>query len=313
MSSNRRSFLSATTLGAASLLAHRAAGQTQTTTLQNSNKLDSQSLSRNAAEHPLIVFAKPLEHFEFDELGKRLRSIGVQGIEATLRKGGQISPPNFEKELGKLTEALAKYDQRVIVAASDINEASTDSERQLRQFAKHGIPNIRMNYYRYDFTKPILPQLDAFAKQAAELAALCKATQVRALYQNHAGKNYMGSALWDLQQVLRAIDPTHLAVALDLRHTVLELSQSWQSACSVIRPHVGAIYIKDVAWVDNKPQNVPLGEGIVRPVFEAINKEGLVGPLSLHVEYFDHTDPRLQEQRWQAVVKDVARIKQWQA
>ncbi len=295
---NRRDFVTLTAAAATTTwLLARATGQTQ------------------AAEpdHPLIIFAKPLQHLEFDELGKRLKSIGVQGIEATLRSGGQVAPENFERELPRLTDALAKHGQRVIIAASDINQADSATQKQLEQFAKAGIPNLRMQYYRYDYSQPILPQLDGFAKQAAKLAAMCKSLGVKALYQNHAGKDYVGSALWDLEQVLRGIDPQSLAVAYDIRHTSLELSQSWPSGYAAIRPHIGAIYIKDVAWIDNKPENVALGKGIARPLFDAIKREGLIGPLSLHVEYIDHRGAELQEQRWQAVAHDVATVRSWLA
>lgn len=267
--------------------------------------------AHDPSQHPIIIFAKPLEHFDFDVLGQRLQSIGVQGIEATLRDGGQIAPAEFAKQLPRLTEILAKYDQRIIIAASDINQATAESEQQLRQLAAVGIPYIRMQYYRYDFARPVLPQLDQAAQQAGELAALCKSLGIRALYQNHAGKNYVGAALWDLQQVLSEVDPQWLSVALDIRHTALELSQSWPSGYAAIRPHLGAVYVKDVSWINNQPENVPLGEGISQPLFRAIQRDGLIGPLSLHVEYIDHRDPSLQEQRWQAVVKDVQTLRRW--
>jgi sugar phosphate isomerase/epimerase len=265
----------------------------------------------DSAQHPIIIFAKPLQHLDFEQLGKRLQSIGVQGIEATLRGDGQVAPQNFERELPKLTESLAKYEQRVVIAACEINQANSESQQQLELFARLGIPNIRMQYYRYDYSKPLLPQLDIFAKQAAELAQLCKSVKVKALYQNHAGKNYVGAALWDLQQVLREIDPQWLGVALDIRHTALELSQSWPSGYAVIRPHVGAVYVKDVSWINNKPENVPLGTGITQPLFEAVKRDGLIGPLSLHVEYIDHREAALQEQRWAAVAQDVAMLRTW--
>jgi len=293
---NRRNFLALSTAAATTpWLARAAAAQT----------------SHDQASHPLIIFAKPLEHLEFAELGRRLDSIGVQGIEATLRAGGQIAPENFAADLPKLTEALAKHNQRVIIAASDINQVNKQTERQLQLFAQVGIPNFRMNYFRYDYARPLLPQLDTFAKQAAELAGLCQACGVKALYQNHAGKNYVGAALWDLQQVLREVDPQWLAVALDVRHTALELSQSWPSGYAAIRPHIGAVYVKDVSWIDNRPENVPLGTGIARPVFDAILRDGLIGPLSLHVEYIDHRDAALQEQRWAAVTRDVTTLRSW--
>ena len=300
---NRRSILIASAAGAAAAttdwLSRTAVAQRQT--------------SINATEHPLIIFAKPLQHLEFGELGKRLRSIGVQGIEATLRADGQVTPENFARDLPKLVEALAKYEQRVIIATSDINQADTTTERQLEQFAKVGIPNLRMKYYHYDFSQPILPQLDAFARQAAELAAMCKSFGIKALYQNHAGKQYVGAALWDLEQVLRGIDPQWLAVAFDIRHTALELSQSWPSGYAAIRPQIGAIFIKDVAWINNKPENVPLGQGMARPLFDAVLRDSLIGPLSLHVEYIDHKPSELQEQRWTAVAQDVETLRKWLA
>jgi sugar phosphate isomerase/epimerase len=300
---NRRSFLSAS-----------AAGVAAATTAWLSKSAVAQTPASSAEPlHPLIIFAKPLQHLEFAELGKRLRSIGVQGIEATLRAGGQVTPENFERDLPKLVEALAKYDQRIVIASSDLNQADSATQRQLEQFAKAGIPNFRMQYYRYDYSQPILPQLDSFAKQATELAAMSKTLGIKALYQNHAGKQYVGAALWDLEQVLRGIDPQAMAVAYDVRHTSLELSQSWTSAYATIRPHIGAIYVKDVTWINNKPENVPLGQGLARPLFDAVRRDGLIGPLSLHVEYIDHTEAAMQEQRWSAVARDVDTLRTWLA
>jgi sugar phosphate isomerase/epimerase len=292
---HRRHFLGSCAAASVACIAKSSRGQTKTT----------------EGKHPVAVFAKPLQHLDFNELGRRLNSIGVQGIEATLRSGGQVEPENFDRDLNKLVGALAKHDQRVLIAASDINDVSPASEQQLRMFAQAGIPYFRMQYYRYDFSQPILPQLDKFAQQAAELAALCKSLGITALYQNHAGKNYVGAALWDLQRVLHAIDPSSLAVAFDVRHAALELSQSWPAGYAVIRPHIGAIYVKDFAWIDGQATNVPLGAGIAGPVFAQVKKDGLIGPLSLHVEYFDHRDKDLQEQRWAAVQNDVTTLRQW--
>ncbi len=297
---DRRNFLeTCSAAAAAGLMAQTSSGQTAT----NAN--------RAAEANPLIVFAKPLQQLTVEDLGKRLRSLNVQGIEATLRPGGQIEPENFARELPRFCETLGKYDQRVVIATCEINDVSTASEAQLRQFSKVGIRYIRMQYYHYDFTKPILPQLDGFAKQAAELASLCKSLNIVALYQNHAGRDYVGSALWDLRQVLQDIDPGSMSVAIDIRHTALELSQSWRSGYAVIRPHLGAVFVKDVSWIDGQPQNVQLGGGIAKPLFMAIKQDGLIGPLSLHVEYIDHQEASLQEQRWAAVAQDVATLRSW--
>ncbi len=261
--------------------------------------------------NPIAVFAKHSQFLEFEELGRRLKSIGVQGIEATLRPGGQIEPDRLSDELSGLCEALAKHDQRVVIAASHINEVSTAAESYIEQLAKNDIPYFRMDYYRYDFRQPILPQLDGFAKQAAQLAELCQSEGVTALYQNHAGRNYVGAALWDLLRILSDIDPQHLASALDIRHTALELSESYQAGYAAIRPHIRATYIKDFDWIDGQAVNVPLGQGRAKPLFDLVQKDGFVGPLSLHMEYIDHRDELLSEKCWDAIAADAATLRSW--
>ena len=79
-------------------------------------KLIAQEQPRN----PLIVFAKHVQSLPAEELGRRLKRVGANGIEATLRNGGQIEPGNLSQELTGLVETLAKQDQRIWIAASDI-------------------------------------------------------------------------------------------------------------------------------------------------------------------------------------------------
>lgn len=273
------------------------------------------TLSANSLEDtespPIAVFAKHVQHMDFEELGKRLSQIGVNGIEATLRPGGQIEPENMPAQLGGLCAALAKHDQRVIIAASNVNSVNAASEAYVKQLAKHEIPYFRMDYYRYDFNRPMLPQLDEFAMQATRLSQLCKSVGVTALYQNHAGDKYVGAAVWDLAEVLSEVDQDAMAVALDIRHTTLELTQSYKAAYRRIRPLMGATYVKDFDWVDGKPTNVPLGTGRSKPLFDLIQKDGFVGPLSLHMEYTDHRDESKLEESWTAISNDVAQLHKW--
>jgi sugar phosphate isomerase/epimerase len=265
----------------------------------------------NQREHPIAVFAKPLQSLSTEELAKRLQSIGVQGLEATLRKGGQIEPEQFGEKLPQFCQTLAKYDQQVLIASSDINAVSTSTEAQVRKFAAEKIPFFRMAYYQYDFDKPLLPQLDTFADQARQLADLCRDVGIKALYQNHAGARYLGAAIWDLRQVLHDIAPDKIAVAIDLCHTNHELSESWPAAYRAIKPQIGAVFVKDFEWVDGKGVTVPLGSGRARPLWEQLVKDGFNGPLSLHMEHIDHRPEELLERRWQATVADVKILKEW--
>lgn len=264
-------------------------------------------------QNPIAVFAKHIQEMPVAEMARRLKSIGVDGIEATLRKGGQIAPENITDALGKLVDTLATQDQRILIAASNVNQINKNNLKYLEALSKHGIQYFRMEYYRYDAKQPILPQLEQFHSQASELALVCESLGLTGLYQNHAGAKYAGAALWDLHQLLGEIAPEQIAVALDIRHTTLELTQSYSTAYRAIRPRIGATYVKDYAWVDNKPINVPLGQGQAKPLFDLVQKDGFVGPLSLHMEYTDHRDPEQLETSWQAIAKDVKTLQQWLA
>ena len=264
---------------------------------------------------PVCVFAKPLQHLSFDELGKRLKAIGAKGIEATLRPGGQIEPQDFGRRLPELCEALAKHEQRVVIATCNINQVTSESLQQLEAFKANGIQFLRTNYYRFDLKKPLLPQIDVFAKKAIELAETCADLGVCALYQNHAGDKYLGAALWDVLGILKEVNPKGMKLAFDVRHASLELTQSWPSALRAVESYVGALFVKDFKWQDGKVQNVPLGDGgtsavLMRALKRPAIAEQDILPVSLHVEYFDHKAPGLQEQRWQAVENDMQVLRQ---
>ena len=53
-----------------------------------------------------------------------------------------------------------------------------------------------------------------------------------------------------------------------------------------MKPHIGALFVKDFQWDGRKAKHVPLGTGRVNPkFFEMIKSDGFKGPISLHVEY----------------------------
>ena len=120
----------------------------------------------------------------------------------------------------------------------------------------------------------------------AILAALNRELGLSAVYQNHAGANNVGASLWDLHLLLEEIPPQEVGIAFDIRHATVEGGLAWPVSWNVARPHLGAVYVKDFQWVDRRPVNVPLGEGMVSPAFfKMLSAAEFDGPISLHVEY----------------------------
>ncbi|GAB5403612.1 MAG: sugar phosphate isomerase/epimerase [Aureliella sp.] len=270
-----------------------------------------------ASEHlgdcPICVFTKPFNSLSFDELAEQIAEIGFDGIEAPIRPGGHVEPSDVPSRLPKLVNALAKRDLKVNILTSSINNVDEEVARKaLQTAAELGIKQFRMQYFKYDVSKPVFEQLDAWTKTVAKLGEFCAKLGIQAVYQNHAGVNYMGAALWDLKHVLRDIDPAHVGVAYDVRHATVEGGTSWPMTFRMLAPHVVAVCIKDFQWDGKKLKNVPLGTGRVEPsFFKLLAEANFTGPISLHEEYLNHKDPSLVGEHMRAIRGDYKTLRRW--
>ena len=266
----------------------------------------------DSQSRPVCIFAKHLQLMPWDNLAAFCREIDVDGIEATIRRGGQVEAAEVAEKLPQLCEAMAAADRRVVIMTTDINSVETpDAEAVLRTGALCGVRYYRMAYYKYDLSNPILPQLDGFARQAKELAAINHDLGMTGLYQNHAGATNVGGPLWDMQQMLREIPTSDIGIAYDVRHATVEGNQSWPIDLALIRDSIATVYVKDYKSIDGKIENVPLGEGDVSPdLFKSLRKQPPPGPVSLHMEYLSHKDPELVAACAEAYRNDRKALKQ---
>ena len=260
--------------------------------------------------HPICAFVKFLQELSHEDLAATIKRLGFNGIEGTIRPGGQITPDRVQEELPKLMAALNKHDLKMTIMASGINRADDpQSVKTLQIASKLGIKRYRMSYYRYDLNKPIRGQVANFRSMARDLADLNKELGIQAIYQNHAGARYLGSTIWDLSFIMRGIPVDQMAVGFDIRHAKVEGGMSWPVYWNMIQPHLGAVYVKDFLWKENKVENVPLGKGWVDNGFfteERLN--AFDGPISLHVEYLNHAGLKANTD---ALESDLATLKKW--
>jgi hypothetical protein len=263
----------------------------------------------------ICIFAKPIQEMANEQIAELLAKFPVDGLEATIRAGGQVDPEKVDEQLPRLYEALAKRSRAFMILATNINSAkSKETESVLQCATKLGIRYFRMGYYRFKLDRPILPQLDEFAVKARELAAFCGSLGMTALYQNHAGKDYLGAPIFDLVQVLQGIPVEQMAIAMDIRHTTIEATNCWPLLYQVAKPHLGAVFVKDAIVERGKVVDVDLGKGnAAGELFQSMRRDGLPKVLSLHTEQIDHADPKLLEQRIAAIGRDVATLETWLA
>jgi sugar phosphate isomerase/epimerase len=234
------------------------------------------------------AFIKFLQELSYPDLARKISELGFDGIEATVRDGGHVLPERVEEDLPRLVEALKKENLNLTIMASSVNSAKHPlTEKVLRTAARLGVKRYRLAYLRYDLSRPIPLQLKEHSDQLRELAAMNKDLGIAGIYQNHAGATTVGSAIWDIHEILKDISPEEISVAYDIRHATVEGGHNWPLNLELIKPQIGALYVKDFTWKAGTRDavNVPLGEGRVNPRFFDIARSFFQGPVSLHVEY----------------------------
>jgi len=261
----------------------------------------------------IAVFTKFFEKLSYDELAAAIAPLGVDGLEAPLRKGGAIQPEEIAEKLPAFCAALAKKNLKVVIMASTIGSVDENglAEEQLRAAAKAGIKRYRLDHLRYDLSKPIKAQVADYKAQLTDLAALNREVGIQGLYQNHRGNNYVGGPIWDMVEILEDIDPKQLGMAFDFAHATVEGANAWEMNFRRALPHIGAVFFKDYKLVGKNWEACPIGEGVVNPlsgklVTQMLPKEV---PVSIHIEYVNGGD--LMKKTVEAMANDLATVRKW--
>ncbi|MEN1678447.1 MAG: TIM barrel protein [Planctomycetota bacterium] len=291
---DRRAFLSAAAAAAAAGLAPRNA------------------VAANATppRPEICVFTKFLQSLSYDEMAAAVAEIGLDGVEATVRNKGHVLPERVEDDLPKHQEAITRHGLKTTMITTDVLDLDQPhSEKVLRTAASLGIKQYRMGFYRYDKNRGVREQLDEIGPRMRDVAALNRELGISAVYQNHSGAKYVGAPLWDLQSLLKDIPPSVIGNAFDIRHATVEGGLAWPLHYDLMKPHIGAVYVKDFKWVGKKPEHVPLGTGQVDSEFFKLHlATGPRCPISLHIEYLKKGDA---QQNLAAIRRDFGVLKEW--
>jgi sugar phosphate isomerase/epimerase len=254
------------------------------------------------------VFEKYLQDLSHEQLADELAELGFNGVEVTARSGGRIRPERAEEDLPALVEALAKRHLEVTILTTEVNRVDdATNERLLAAAAKLGIKRYRLGWFKYDDQRPLPAQLADARLQLLDLAALNRALGITGLWQNHSGPAYVGAAVWDLHQLIRDLPPAEIASAFDVRHATVESGLSWPRLYQLIKPHIGALYMKDFVWAERRDKHVPFGDGRVDPAFFGmLAHDQLNVPISVHVEYLPRGSA---QENLQAISRDFHRVR----
>ncbi len=273
----RRDLLKTGILASAGTLAHTLFAQGDKTKMQ------------------MNFFSKPLHWMNYEQLSDCLATIGVDGIDLTVRPKGHVLPEKVRTDLPRAVKAAQSRGLKVNMIVTAITSAEDEYARTiLETAAENGVEMYRMGYQKYDYKRGVARSLDDIRARFEKLAQLNKKLGLTGSYQNHYAwkPELFGGVVWDLYSAVREIDPREISCQYDIRHAIAESPSSWSNATRVIAPWISSICLKDFDFGDEKnglpiPRRQPAGEGIVpwKEYLSLLKELKIQVPSTVHLEW----------------------------
>ena len=95
------------------------------------------TVGNSAQENPyeFCTFIKFIQDLSHEELAQTLKTIGYDGAEVTVRKGGYIAPESAADELPELAEVFKKHDLKINILTTDIVDVESPNARAILETA----------------------------------------------------------------------------------------------------------------------------------------------------------------------------------
>jgi sugar phosphate isomerase/epimerase len=196
-----------------------------------------------------------------DEIAEAAAEMTFSGVEPTITPfPGHIDPTTVTTELPAFVKTMQKHGLKVTQVRGG-NQTSVDAPNLEPMVATMGQCGAR--YYwcgtdNYDFSKPIVPQLDAIKQKVEAFVKLNEKHGTTLMYHTRAGANSVGSVVWDLMYVMKDFDPKYVGFHWDTGHMALHGGNMWELLMRTAGPYVVAMSWKDREWQQNLGL---LGEG----------------------------------------------------
>jgi L-ribulose-5-phosphate 3-epimerase len=247
-----------------------------------------------AAKLQVGIVSRHLQWTTMEEAVDLAKTAGYDAIEWNVRSGGHVAPERVEQELPRAIEAARKAGLATPMITTAIQDAASPyAEPILRTAHGLGVKYYRGGqYFRYDYARPLAPQIEALKPRIATLVALNEKYDMTWAYHTHSGAGNIGGNVWDIWTAIKDFDPSRIGLNYDTGHTTIRGGNGWGDAARVALTHIKCLAIKDPRWENVPgrgwvPEFVPLGDGLVdfKARFELLKSAGFNGPVNVHFEH----------------------------
>ena len=270
----RRQFLATTSAAITALASYRAAAATPA-----------------AASNPIFGFTKSFADLSLADSAAVVEEVGWDGVDIPIReKSTHIALDRMADELPAFIELMKKRGKTVGIVTSDVLKITPKEEKFVRTLAACGVKHYRLGFRNYQKNEDPMKVVREMVPVFRDIAALNEELGLWAGYQNHSGPNYFGGPIWDVITAMENTNPQHLGLCFDIAHATVEGGQNWPIQYRLARSRIGAAYIKDYRWREEKGtwhrDACAFGTGLVRKAyFDSLRQSQFAGPFCQHHEY----------------------------
>jgi sugar phosphate isomerase/epimerase len=243
-----------------------------------------------------VMFSKMLQEFPISEAARRIKALGFEGVDLTVRPGGHVTPERVTRDLPEAVATIRDQGLTVPMISTAITRPGDPAaEATLAAAAHQDIRRVKLGYW--NVAKGQLREaIDRTQRDLDGLERMAESYHVTFGVHNHSGPGYVNcqpAIIWNL---LRDRDPRLVASYFDPGHASVEGGfGGWRQSLELLSPKIQLVAVKDFDWKSEpgKPKvawhtrQVPLREGLVAwaEFFAALTKMNFDGPVSLHSEY----------------------------
>jgi sugar phosphate isomerase/epimerase len=245
----------------------------------------------------LVMFSKMLQEFPVGEAARRMKALGFEGVDLTVRPKGHVEPEGVALALPKAVAAIRDQGLTVPMISTAITSASEPHAEAVVMAAVHeGVRRLKLGYWNVPKGGKLREATDQARREIDGLEKLAEKYNVTFGVHNHSGPGYVNCQPAIIWMLLKDRNPDRIAAYFDPGHATVEGGNGgWRQGFELLGPHLRLVAVKDFGWksgpgkvkADWQSQQVPLKDGIVpwAEFFSGLAKLRYDGPVSLHSEY----------------------------
>lgn len=254
----------------------------------------------------VCVYTEHFQSLPIPQVCKLFQTMGVDGLDLTVRPGGHIEPRDVKAKLPKAAQVASDHGLQIMNLTTSITAANRAAEETLAACQQLGISRIKLGYYRAGKFGELSSRLAEAKRHLEQLVTLAAKYDVLPCVHVHSGSTLPSNGLM-LFNLIRDLPKTRIGAFLDSYHmTITGGAGGWRQAIDLLRPWTAMVALKNFQWHRGDRDDMgqqrwrtdycPLADGVapIGDFVRTIQQSGYQGFYTLHTEYRQPTEKCLQ-------------------